>query len=103
MALEWQMRPGWIFWFGGSSVYKFIGWTKHCIEDKGFHIRISKKDKGIIKKPKAENLEYQMYKPYEETDKKREEELIHQVEMLRDEVFSVGSNIDKLTQNEEYD
>ena len=43
-----------------------------------------------------------MYKPLEEKDSTREEELIHQVEMLRDEVFSVGSNIDKLSQNEDY-
>ena len=43
-----------------------------------------------------------MYQHVEEKDRTREEELIHQVEMLRDEVFSVGSNIDKLSQTEDY-
>ena len=91
----------WAVWFGGLGIYKFIGWTKLCIGNKGFRIRSGQKDKDDIVQG-AEKPEYQMYKPDEGIDQSREEELIHQVEMLRDEVFSVGSNIDKLSQPEEY-
>jgi len=90
----------WAAWFGGVGIYRFIGWAKFCIQNLSFRIHTDKKNKDIFHE--AENLEYQMYKPVEEKDRTREEELIHQVEMLRDEVFSVGSNIDKLSQPEEH-
>ena len=102
------------FWYCGLGIYKIIEWVKLCIENKGFRIprfyiprfriprfciRKGKKKKDIFHE--VEHLEYQMYKPVDEKDMAREEELIHQVEMLRDEVFSVGSNIDKLSHTDE--
>jgi len=95
----------WFFWYIGLGIYKIVGWVKLCIDKgfripKSFRIRKGRKKKDIVHE--VENFEYQMYKPVEGQDRIREEELIHQVEMLRNEVFSVSSNIDKLSENNDF-
>jgi hypothetical protein len=82
----------WAVWFSGLGISIFIKWVTLCIEKKGFCICTGQKDKNTSRE--FENPEYQMYRPVEDQNRTREEELIHQVEMLRDEVFSVVTDFD---------
>ena len=88
----------WFVWFGGTGIYRFIRWVKLCWQDKSFHIDRQYKDKDIVKE--IEVLEYHIEKDVEGTERTREEDLEHQVEMLRDEVCSVRADIKKFAKND---
>lgn len=87
----------WSVWFAGSGIYRFVRWIKLCFQSKS--IRIGRKDKDIIKE--VEEPEYYLEKAIEGKARTREEELEHQVEMLRDEVCSVRADIEKLSTNKD--
>jgi hypothetical protein len=91
----------WSVWFCGTGVYRFIRWVKLCWQSKSFRIGRQDKDedKDIVKE--IEELEYHLEKDVERKERTREEDLEHQVEMLRDEVCSVRSDIEKLSQTED--
>ena len=86
----------WSVWFVGSGIYRFIRWIKLCFQSKSFRISRKGKDKDIVQE--VEVMEYNIEKPVEGKDRANEEELVQQVEMLRDEVCSVRANIEKLSQ-----
>lgn len=90
----------WFVWFGGTGVYRFIGWVKLCWRDKTFRIGRKDKDKDIVKEVE-EPEEYHLKKAVDGKERTREEDLEQQVEMLRDEVCSVRADIDKFSTNED--
>lgn len=85
----------WSFWFGGLGTYRFIRWIKLCFQSKTFRIGRQDKDNDIVEE--VEELEYHLEKAVEGRGRTREEELEHQVEMLKDEVCSVRKDIEKLS------
>ena len=89
----------WFVWFGCTGICRFIRWVKLCWQDKSFRIGRQHKDKDTVKE--IENLEYYLEKDVEAKERTREEELERQVEMLRDEVFSVRADIEKVAKNED--
>ncbi len=92
----------WFVWFSGLGIHKFIRWIKLCFKSKSFHISRQDKDKkddDIVKE--VEELEYYIEKAVEGKDKTREAELAEEVKMLKDEVCSVRSDIEKLSTIEE--
>ncbi len=96
----------WSVWFVGTGIYRFIGWVKLCWQNKTF--RISRQDKAKdndIVEEVEEPEEYHIEKDVQRKERTREEDLEHQIEMLREEVCSVRADMNKLTKNEdcEYD
>ena len=89
----------WSVWFGGTGICRFIRWVKLFWQSKSFRVGRQDKDKDIVKE--TEELEYHLEKDVEGTERTREEDLEHQVEMLRDEVCSVRADIKKLAKNED--
>ena len=89
----------WLVWFGGTGIDRFIRWLKLCWQDKSFRIGGQHKDNDIVKE--VEKLEYRLEKDVEEKARTHEDELERQVEILRDEVFSVRADIEKVTKNED--
>jgi len=85
----------WSVWFAGLGIHKFIRWIKVCFKSKSLHIRRMDKDDDIVKEVEA--LEYHIEKAVEGKNKAREEELVQEVEMLKDEVCSVRADIEKLS------
>jgi hypothetical protein len=90
----------WSVWFCGTGVYRFIGWVKLCWQSKSFHIAQHDKDKDIVR-DFEEPEEYHIEKVVERKEKTREEELVQQVEMLREEVCSVRSDLEKFKNNDD--
>ncbi len=88
----------WFVWFGGTGVYRFIRWVKLCWQSKTFRIARRNKDNDIVKEFE-EPKEYHLNKDIEGKERRREEDLERQVEMLRDEVFSVRADIEKVAKN----
>ena len=88
----------WSVWFGGTGVYRFIRWVKLCWQSKSFRIARQNKDNDIVKEPE-EPEEYYLNKDFEGKERTCEEDLERQVEMLRDEVCSVRTDIEKVTKN----
>jgi hypothetical protein len=93
----------WSVWFASLGIHRFIRWIKFCFKSKSFHISRMDKDDDIVKE--VEVLEYHIEKAVEGKDKAREEELVQEVEMLKDEVCSVRADIEKLstTADNKYD
>ncbi|MBL7146466.1 MAG: hypothetical protein ISS76_19660, partial [Phycisphaerae bacterium] len=58
------------------------------------------KDNDIVKEVE-EPQEYHLNKAVDGKERTREEDLEHQVELLRDEVCSVRADIEKFTKNED--
>ena len=73
---------------------------KLCWQSKSFRISRQDKDKDIVKEFE-EPEEYHLEKVVERKERTREEDLEHQVEMLREEVCSVRSDLEKFTNNED--
>jgi hypothetical protein len=95
----------WSVWFGWLGIYRFVRWIKHFFQGNSLHIR-SNPIKDALKKLEKEKdnphefeeiEEYDTEKPVEGKERIREEELEHQVELLRDEVCSVRAAIEKLS------
>lgn len=85
----------WSVCFACLGIYRFIRWIKLCIQSKSFRINRRDKKKDIFQEVEAR--EYQIEKAIEGKARTREEELEHQVGMLRDEVCSVRAAIKKLS------
>ena len=95
----------WSVWFGGLGIYRFVRWIKHCFQGNSLHIR-SNPIKDALKKLEKEKdnpqefeeiEEYDIEKPVEGKERTREEELEHQIEVLREEVCSIRADIEKLS------
>ena len=80
----------WSVWFIGLGIHRFIRWIQLCLESKGFHIshnpvkealRKLEKDNDIAEE--VEVREYDIENAVEGKERTREEELEHQVDMLR--------------------
>lgn len=99
----------WSVWFAGTGIYRFIQWIKSWFGNKSFKLghnpikdalRKLEEEKDILKE--VEEIEYNIYGPTEESEepeesgKPREEELLEQVEMLRNEVFSLRADMEKI-------
>ena len=90
----------WSVWFCGTGVYRFIGWVKLCWQRKSFRSIHQDKAKDIVKEFEQPE-EYHLEKVVERKERTREEDLEHQVEMLREEVCSVRSDLEKFTNNDD--
>ena len=90
----------WFVWFGGTGVYRFIGWVKLCWQSKTFRIARKDKDEDIVEEVEIPE-EYHLEKDVQRKERTREEDLERQVEMLRDEVCSVRTDMKKLTKNDD--
>ncbi|MDT8301063.1 MAG: hypothetical protein RQ760_06220 [Sedimentisphaerales bacterium] len=84
----------WSVWFCGTGVYRFIGWVKLCWQSKSFRSVRRVKAQDIVKEFE-EPKEYHLEKDVERKERTYEEDLEHQVEMLREEVCSVRSDLEK--------
>lgn len=94
----------WFVWFCVTGVYRFIGWVKLCWQGKIFGVIRQDKDNDIVKEVE-EPQEYHLNKAVDGKERTREEDLEHQVEMLRDEVCSVRADIEKFStiEDDKYD
>ena len=91
----------WSVWFVGTGVYRFIGWVKLCWQNKSFRTgRKDKDDEDIVEEVEIPE-EYHLEKDVQRKERTREEDLERQVEMLRDEVCSVRTDMKKLTKNDD--
>jgi hypothetical protein len=90
----------WFVWFGGTGVYRFIGWVKLCWQSKTFRVGRQDKAKDIVKEVE-EPEEYHLEKAVQGKERTREEDLEQQVEMLREEVCSVRADIEKFATNDD--
>ncbi len=90
----------WFVWFGGIGLYRFIGWVKLCWQNKTFRIGSQGKAKDIVEEVE-EPEEYHIEKDVQRKERTREEDLEHQIEMLREEVCSVRADMEKLTKNDD--
>jgi len=88
----------WSVWFCGLGVYRFIGWLKLCWQSKSFSIARQDKAQDIVKEFE-EPEEYHLEKVVQKKERIYEEDLAHQVEMLREEVCSVRSDLEKYKNN----
>ena len=84
----------WSVWFGGTGVYRFIRWVKLCWQSKTFRIARRDKNKNIVQEVE-EPEEYHLEKVVERKERTREEDLEHQVDMLREEVCNVHAGDEK--------
>lgn len=84
----------WSVWFCVTGVYRFIGWVKQCWQSKSFNIVRQDKAKDIVEEFE-EPEEYHLEKNVPRKERTYEEDLEHQVEMLREEVCSVRSDLEK--------
>jgi len=73
----------WSVWFVCLGIYRFIRWMKRCL-----HCDINKE---------VEELEHHLSKAVDEKEGTCEEELEHQIKILRDEVCSIRAEIEKLS------
>jgi hypothetical protein len=85
----------WSVWFVCLGIYRFIRWMKCCLQSKIF--LISHKDKDYDINKEVEELEHHLSKAVDEKESTCEEELEHQIKMLRDEVCSIRGDIEKLS------
>lgn len=83
----------WMVWFAGLWIHRFVQWIKHLFQGENFPIRCKKKDYGLVQG--IEEPELYLEKPV------GEEEIVKQVETLKDEVSSVRADIEKLSTIEE--
>ena len=92
----------WSVWFVGTGVYGFIRWVKLCWQNKTFRFgrQDKAKDNDIVEE-EEEPAEYHLEKEVQRKERTREEDLEHQVEMLREEVCSVRADMKKFTKNED--
>jgi len=84
----------WSVWFCCAGVYRFIGWVKQCWQSKSFGSVRREKAQDIVKEFE-EPKEYHLEKDVPRKERAYEEDLEHQVEMLREEVCSVRSDLEK--------
>jgi uncharacterized protein HemX len=87
-----------IVWFVGLGIYRFIRLLAFCFRGKLFRTGFHNKAEAIF--DEAKELEHHLEIAIEEKDKTHEEELEHQVEMLRDQVGSLREDIEKLSKIE---
>ena len=90
----------WSVWFVGTGFYGFIRWVKLCWQNKTFRFGRQVKAKDIVEEVE-EPAEYHLEKDVQRKERTREEDLEHQVEMLREEVCSVRADMKKFTKNED--
>jgi len=81
--------------FVGLGIYRFIRLLAFCFRGKLFRAGLHNKTKAIFDEAKEPG--HHLETAAEEQDKTHEEELEHQVEMLRDEVGSLREEIEKLS------
>lgn len=87
-----------IVWFVGLGICRFIRLLAFCFRGKLFRSGLHNKAEATF--GEAKELEQHLEIAIEEKDKTHEEELEHQVEMLRDEVGSLREDIEKLSKIE---
>jgi len=87
-----------IVWFVGLGIYRFIRLLAFCFRGKLFRAGLHNKAEATF--DEAKELGHHLEIAVEEKEKMHEEELEHQVEMLRDEVGSLSEDIEKLSKIE---
>lgn len=105
----------WSVWFAGTGIYRFFQWIKNCFQRKSIKIghnpikdalKKLEEEKDILRE--VEEIEYNIQEStesrdkslVEDEDKSREEELLEEIEMLRNEVYSMRAEIEKLSENQ---
>jgi hypothetical protein len=94
----------WCVWFVGVGVHRLVRWVKVCLERRDIHIGRDpirealerQKEKDIVQE--VEEIENNIRKPGNGGDSGGREDFVEQVEFLRDEVCSVRSDIEKLSE-----
>jgi hypothetical protein len=90
----------WSIWYCGTGIYGFIRWVKLCWQSKSFLIARNDKAKDILQDVEAPE-EYHLEQNVQRKEMTREEDLEHQVDMLRKEVCSVRADLEKFSQTED--
>lgn len=84
-----------VVWFVGLGIYRFIKLLAFCFRGKLFRAGFHNKAEATF--DEAKELGHHLEIVVEEKEKTHEEELEHQVEMLRDQVGSLREDIEKLS------